>query len=251
MKADCLLDRLLEPGSLRAEFQPVIDLGLPAAGIHYLEGLVRGPAGSNVERPAVLFSYARRKRAEVEVDRASLVTVLGAARAIHGVSIGVNVHAATLSTDLDFVPFLGDLLAETAIAPERVVLELVEHGEPFDQDTLRLNLEGLRSIGLRLALDDFGTGQANCKMLLECRPHYVKIDRYFVHGCHGDPRRQAFIESLSALARRVGARALAEGVEASDDLELVRSAGIELAQGYLFARPAPTPAWAVGAAPSA
>jgi EAL domain-containing protein (putative c-di-GMP-specific phosphodiesterase class I) len=187
----------------------------------------------------------------VEVDRASLSTVLAAARGLSGVSVGVNVHAATLSADLDFVPFLGDLLAQTQIAPERVVLEIVEHGQPYDHDILRLNLEGLRSIGLRLALDDFGTGQANCMMLLECRPHYLKIDRYFVNGCHEDPMKQALLASLAGLARSVGARALAEGVEADDDLALVRSAGIGLAQGYFFARPAPTPAWGRGFAPSA
>jgi EAL domain-containing protein (putative c-di-GMP-specific phosphodiesterase class I) len=199
---------------------------------------VRGPRGSNVERPDVLFGYARRKRAELEVDRASLRTVLGAARELEG-SVGVNIHAATLSADLELAPFIGDVLCATGIAPERVVLEVVEHGQPRDARTLQLNLDGLRRIGVRVALDDFGTGEANYKMLLECRPHFLKIDRYFIHGCHADPARQAVVDGLVATARRLGAEVVAEGVESLADLEHLRRAGIRLAQGHLLCRPAP------------
>jgi len=170
MRSAALLDVILRPGSLHAHFQPVVDLAAPHSPPCYWEGLIRGPRGTNVERPDVLFGYARRKRAEVEVDRASLRTVLTAARALPGVTIGVNVHAATLAADLELVPFVGEVLTETGIAPDSVVLELVEHGQAWDLRALRLNLEGLRDIGMRLALDDFGVGQANHLMLLECRP---------------------------------------------------------------------------------
>ena len=240
---DCLLDRLLMPGALRAEFQPVYQVVGMVSPVHYLEGLLRGPCGTNAERPEVLFSYARRKHAEVALDRAAVRTVLLAAREIHNVSIGINVHAATLACDLDFLPFLGAALSESGIVPERLVLELVEHGHVWDRHALRLNLEGLRHIGVRMALDDFGTGEANYLMFMECRPDYLKIDRYFVHGCHGDPRRQAMLHSLAGLAGCVGTRVVAEGVEDRTDLECVRSAGIELAQGFLLGRPGPSANW--------
>jgi EAL domain-containing protein (putative c-di-GMP-specific phosphodiesterase class I) len=239
----CLLDAILQPGSLRAEFQPVVELTSSEAPPCYWEGLIRGPVGTNVERPDVLFGYARRKRAEVEVDRASLRTVLDAARLIPGVAIGVNIHAATLAADLELLPFLGDVLSATGVAPHSVVLELVEHGQPWDLRTLRLNLEGLRQIGLRVALDDFGIGQANHMMLIECRPEFLKIDRYFVHGCHADPRRQAVVEMIAGSAARLGAEIIAEGIEDPADLEQVRAAGIRLAQGHLLGRPAPAGSW--------
>jgi EAL domain-containing protein (putative c-di-GMP-specific phosphodiesterase class I) len=238
-----LLDLLLEPGSLRADFQPVLNLGAPGSPIHYLEGLVRGPKGTNLERPDILFGYARRKRAEAAVDRAALQTVLRTAASTLTGSVGVNVHAATLASDLDFLTFLGDVLEETQIAPEQLVLELVEHGQPWEWSALRLNLEGLRDIGVRVALDDFGTGQANYLMLLECRPDYLKIERHFVHGCHSDDRRQAFLESMSSLAGRIGARVVAEGVEDPADLAYVRATGLTYAQGYLLGRPSPVSAW--------
>jgi EAL domain-containing protein (putative c-di-GMP-specific phosphodiesterase class I) len=242
-RRDCLLDRLLLPGALRAEFQPVYQVAGMVSPVHYLEGLLRGPRGTNAERPEVLFSYARRKHAEIALDRAAVRTVLLAARAIRHTSVGVNVHAATLASDLDFLPFLGEALSESGMAAERLVLELVEHGHVWDRQALRLNLEGLRQIGVRMALDDFGTGEANYLMFVECRPDYLKIDRYFVHGCHVDPRRQAVLDSLAGLACCVGARVVAEGVENAADLARVRAAGIELAQGFLLGRPEPAACW--------
>jgi len=243
VKRDCLLDRLLMPGALSAEFQPVYNVAGMVSPVHYLEGLLRGPRGTNAERPEVLFSYARRKHAEVALDRAALRTVLMAARGIRNVSLGINVHAATLASDLDFLPFLSEALTESGTAPERLVLELVEHGHVWDRHALRLNLDGLRQIGVRMALDDFGTGEANYLMFLECRPDYLKIDRYFVHGCHLDPRRQAVLDSLAGLACCVGSRVVAEGVEDPADLARVRTAGIELAQGFLLGRPGPAGSW--------
>jgi EAL domain-containing protein (putative c-di-GMP-specific phosphodiesterase class I) len=233
-----LIDEILRPGALRAEFQPVVEITNSVLACRYWEGLVRGPRGTNVERPDVLFGYARRKRAELEVDRASLETVLSAARELHG-SVGVNIHAATLSADLELAPFVGDVLSATGIAPERVVLEVVEHGQPRDMKTLQLNLDGLRRIGMRVALDDFGTGEANYRMLLECRPDFLKIDRYFIHGCHADPARQAVVDGLVATTRRLGAEVVAEGLEDPADLAHLRQAGIRLAQGHLLCRPAP------------
>lgn len=238
MSYPVLLDAILKPGALRAEFQPVVEIG-HGNRVHYLEGLVRGPRGTNVERPDVLFSYARRKHAEVAVDRACLRTVLEAARLLPGTVVSVNVHATTLATDLEFVPFLGDVLSATGIEPERVLLELVENCAQTDLETLLLNLDGLRRIGLRMALDDFGTGSANYMMLLECRPEYLKIDSYFVHGCRWHGGRRAFLDSLAALGRQVGARVVAEGIEDPDDLEQVRAAGIGLAQGFLLGSPRP------------
>ncbi|HEX6737601.1 MAG TPA: EAL domain-containing protein [Vicinamibacteria bacterium] len=243
MTAGNLLDLILQPGSLRAEFQPVVETYVGGSPTHYFEGLVRGPKGTNIEAPEVLFGYARRKHAEAEVDRVALQTVLRHARGLPAGSVAVNVHASTLATDLDFLPFLSDVLVESGLTPERLVLEIVEHGHTWDWSALKLNLEGLRHIGVRLALDDFGTGQANYLMLMECRPDYLKVERHFVHGCHADERRQAFLESLASLGRRIGSQVVAEGVELQADLAQVRAAGIGLAQGHLLGRPGPAEQW--------
>lgn len=239
----CLLSLLMQPGALRAVFQPVFDLATPNPTIHYFEGLIRGPRGTNVERPEVLFSYARRKHAEAEVDRASLATILQASRALPPLSIAVNVHTATLATDFGFLDFLEDLLSRTGMGPERLVLELVEHGDAWDARALLASLGSLRGLGVRIALDDFGTGLANYAMLLDCAPDYLKIDRHFIRGCSADARRQVFVDSLARLAEHIGSKAVAEGVEDAADLTAVRQAGMALAQGFLLGRPTPASCW--------
>jgi EAL domain-containing protein (putative c-di-GMP-specific phosphodiesterase class I) len=234
-----LLDRILEPGALRVVFQPVVTDAWPGVAPHYLEAFVRGPQGTNLEQPEILFDYARRKHGEVEVDRACLRAVLQAARALPETTVGVNMHSATLAADFEALDFLAEQLALHDIPPERLIVEVVEQGQPWDQGALLLALAGLRDIGVRVALDDFGTGHSNYRMFLECRPEYIKVDRYFVDGCAKDPARQAFLASIVGLAGRIGSRVVAEGIEQAADLECLRATGIGLFQGFLLGRPAP------------
>jgi EAL domain-containing protein (putative c-di-GMP-specific phosphodiesterase class I) len=233
-----LIDLILEPGALSVRFQPVYDFSGPAPCWHYVECLIRGPRGTSVEQPEILFEYARRMNREAEADRASVATILAAARGLPaGTRLGINVHASTLARDPEFLPFLGDAVRQAGIAVDRLVIEIVEHAPPWDVAAFRNALDGLRSIGTRIALDDVGLGHSNFKMILECRPNYFKIDRYFVHGARTDFHRQAVLVSVAQLALPFAARVVAEGVETADDLLAVRAAGIDLVQGYYFGQP--------------
>ena len=71
-----LLDLILEPGRLSVVFQPMFEVGASRPQLFALECLIRGPKGSNAERPNILFEYVRRKRAEAAVDRACIATAL-------------------------------------------------------------------------------------------------------------------------------------------------------------------------------
>jgi EAL domain-containing protein (putative c-di-GMP-specific phosphodiesterase class I) len=74
-------------------------------------------------------------------------------------------------------------------------------------------------------------------MILDVRPEIYKLDRYLVAGALNDPYRQVILDSLARMVRRLEARAVAEGVEDSKELVAVESAGIDLVQGFIFARP--------------
>jgi EAL domain-containing protein (putative c-di-GMP-specific phosphodiesterase class I) len=235
-----MLERLLRPNALSAVFQPVYSLG--SHRIQYVEGLVRGRPGSNFESPDVLFEYARRKHAQSEVDRASLNAVLRAATALpEDWPIGINVHAATLTASPDFPEFLRRALATVGRDPRSLVVEIVEYGRPYDFAALSYVLAELRAEGIRIAVDDIGRGDANFMMIVECRPHIFKMDRYFIEGVDADPHRRAVVESVRALAHRFGAVMVAEGVETEAELHTLRTLGVDFAQGFWLARPAP--AW--------
>jgi EAL domain-containing protein (putative c-di-GMP-specific phosphodiesterase class I) len=239
-----LLEQILEPGSLSAAFQPVVEGNGSGYRTHYLECLVRGPKGTAVERPDVLFSYVRRKHAEVAVDRACIRALLAVAQAFpEDVDLGVNVHSVTLAVDPDFLNFVREEADRHGIAPARIIVEIVEHGTPKNVAAFGEALCGLRGMGVRVALDDIGLGHSNYKMILDCRPDYFKIDRYFVQGAGSDFYRQAVLKSVSELARPFGARVVVEGVENEEDLAVSRAAGATLFQGFAFSRALPGSAY--------
>jgi EAL domain-containing protein (putative c-di-GMP-specific phosphodiesterase class I) len=235
-----LLDRVLDPGGLSVRFQAVNEVQEHAVKRHYFEGLIRGPLGTSVETPDILFAYARKKNCEAELDRACVTAVLRAARGLpEDVRLGLNVHASTLAMDPEFLPFLSDAATQTGTSVERLVVEIVEHAPPWNVSAFREALDALRHIGVAIALDDIGLGHSNFMMILECRPNYMKIDRYFVHGASNDFYRQVVLSCVAQLARPFSARVVAEGVESEADLEAVRAAGIDLAQGHLFGKARP------------
>jgi EAL domain-containing protein (putative c-di-GMP-specific phosphodiesterase class I) len=233
-----LLDVLLEPGRLSVVFQPMFEVCATSPRLFALECLIRGPRGTNAERTDFLFEYVRRKRAEAAVDRACVATALEDAGRLPGVvRLSLNVHASTLGRDPGFHDFLLKRAEEARIDPRRLVVEIVEHGPPHDVPSFRRALTELRDAGITIALDDVGLGHSNYKMILDVHPEIYKLDSYLVSGAWSDPYRQVILDSLARMVRRLDARAVAEGVEDHQELVAVEAAGIDIVQGFLFARP--------------
>ncbi len=233
-----LWNRILEPEGLTTEFQPIFEVRENGRSIFALEALTRGPRGTNIERSDVLFEYVRRKRRESEVDLLAIEAALRHARGLPAVpALSLNVHASTLERERRLASWLASASEEYEIPLERIIVEIVEHAPPWSGPGFLASLEELRAIGVRIALDDVGLGQSNFRMILDCRPDLLKIDRHFVHGVHADPHRRAVLESICGLADRLGGRAVAEGIEDPKDLEVVLAIGIPLVQGYLLCPP--------------
>jgi EAL domain-containing protein (putative c-di-GMP-specific phosphodiesterase class I) len=238
MREHSLLDTILEPGGLRAVFQPIFEIKHQARSLYAIESLIRGPRGTRMEQPDILFDYVRRKGEEAAVDRACIRTALAEmARLPQSVTLSLNVHASTLGRDRDFPDFLQETALSNSIATESLVIEIVEYAPFWDGPGFLAALDELRRMGVRIALDDIGLGQSNYRMILDCRPEYFKIDRYIVNNSHADPFRQAVLESVLLLARRFEARVVAEGVEQAEDFDFLSGIGIDLIQGYLLSLP--------------
>jgi len=233
-------DHLLA-GPLSVAFQPIYELRGERRRLHSLEALVRGPRGTAFESAPLLFEYVRRTGQEGPMDRACLAAIFAALEAVSWrPDLAVNVHASTLGGDEGLVPFLAELAARHRLAPSRLTVEIVEHAATCDARLVVRNLDRLRALGVRIALDDVGVGQSNYRMMLDCRPDFLKVDRYLVVGCHDDPRRQAVLESVARLGPRMGARVVAEGVESQAELWTVAALGIDLVQGFFLSRPLPS-----------
>jgi EAL domain-containing protein (putative c-di-GMP-specific phosphodiesterase class I) len=234
-----LLDEILAPAALTTVFQPIVAFGGDGAGtLHGYEALTRGPRDTHASRADVLFEYVRRKRAEPDVDRACVLAALRAARSLPTCPhLSVNVHAATLGRDPAFVELVIEAARAHGFSPQQLIIEVVEQSSQWNTVSFAAALEALRAAGVLIALDDLGLGHSNLHMVIEVRPDYLKLDRYFVTGATTDPARRAILRTMHDLARAIGGQVVAEGVETHADLAAVTGAGIGLVQGYLLSPP--------------
>jgi EAL domain-containing protein (putative c-di-GMP-specific phosphodiesterase class I)/DNA-binding NarL/FixJ family response regulator len=221
---------------LRIVFQPILEVS-SRQRLFALECLSRGPAGTPLESADRLFGWIRALHREEPADQICIEQALQRARYFPGMPLlSVNVHACTLAS-AGFVETFGRILDKAGLTPSRLMVEIVEHGGDLQVHDLLHNVEQLRTKGIRIAIDDFGLGQSNFQRLLEVRPDFLKIERYFVDDWSSDHRKMAVIESIARLARRLGTQIIAEGIENADQLEMVCSHGIELVQGFFFSPP--------------
>lgn len=238
MAVRSMLDTLLTPGALTTLFQPIVEERSGESRVYGYECLTRGPAGTNFESADVLFEYARLKGAEAIVDRACIAQALATAEQWPTrPSLAINVHASTLSRDPGFPRDLIAAARTRGFEPEQIVVEIVEHSPILNHRDFITCLENLRAAGFRIAVDDVGRGYSNFKMMLDCAPDYLKIEREFTSAAATDRGHYAVVESVLSFANRVGARVVAEGVEEEEDRAFLIGIGIELLQGYFYARP--------------
>jgi len=155
-----------------------------------------------------------------------------------GLSVAVNLSPLQIR-DPWLVDLVSAIMAETGIAPSRVVLEVTEGiliDNPQDAQT---RLQALRALGVSIALDDFGTGYSSLSYLQKFPFDQLKIDRAFVASLGASGNTGAIIQSIVTLGHALGMKVLAEGIESDEQRVLLRLAGCDEMQGYLFARPGP------------
>ncbi len=154
------------------------------------------------------------------------------------VRVAVNVSVRDLHTG-EIADRIAAKLRQTGIEPERLELEITESALMADPRRVLATLARLERLGIAIALDDFGTGYSSMLHLRRLPLREVKIDRSFVQGVASDPDDAAIVRSMIDLARALGLRIVAEGVEDERTWRMLVEAGCDLAQGWYFARPMP------------
>jgi EAL domain-containing protein (putative c-di-GMP-specific phosphodiesterase class I) len=146
----------------------------------------------------------------------------------------------------DLPETLSDLAAQYGVEPAQIVLEITESGLLADTVTPLEVLARLARQGVELSIDDFGTGYATIQQLQRIPFSELKIDRFFVHEAVKSHDSLVILESMFAMARKLGMRVVAEGVETEQHWDLLSHLGCDQVQGYLIGRPMPgaaLPAW--------
>ncbi|EIM93081.1 diguanylate cyclase/phosphodiesterase [Paraburkholderia hospita] len=192
--------------------------------------------------PGELFSQAAREGLSVDLELAAARTCVDAftQHQCEG-KLYLNFSALALHrTTLE----LGDPLAflcDSVLTADRVVIELTEQSEILSLPLFLEVVEAIRATGATLALDDYGTGNASMSLWLQLMPGVVKIDRLFVDGISTDPLKFAAVTAMIGFAKESGTELIAEGIENTTDLAVLRDLGIDRGQGYLFGRPEARP----------
>jgi EAL domain-containing protein (putative c-di-GMP-specific phosphodiesterase class I) len=144
--------------------------------------------------------------------------------------------------DRTIVDLVRSALAESVIAPSRLVLEITEGVLIDNPDEMVKRIKDLHGLGVRVALDDFGSGYSNLGYLQRFPLDKLKIDKSFVAALGRSANGGVIIQAIVALGRALGLSVLVEGVETEHQRVLLRLAGCDEMQGFLFAKPAPAKA---------
>ncbi|CAN7310844.1 putative bifunctional diguanylate cyclase/phosphodiesterase [Mesorhizobium sp. LjNodule214] len=152
--------------------------------------------------------------------------------------VAVNISPVQFMTK-DFVGIVRETMASTGIKPSRLELEVTETAMMQDRERAAIILRELADMGISVAVDDFGTGYSNLSYLIDFSFGKLKIDRSFVSRIDTDSNSGAVVSTIVGLSRALGVGIIAEGVETESQATLLRAAGCEVVQGYLFGRPAP------------
>lgn len=151
-------------------------------------------------------------------------------------AVSINVSPRQLRRG-NLAEVVEETLARTNLDASWLKLELTERTLVEDTETARRTLERLRSIGVSIAIDDFGTGYSSLSYLKSFPIDAIKIDREFVRDAVTDADTATVSESMVSLAKSLRLEVIAEGVETREQLDMVRSFGCNLVQGFYISRP--------------
>ena len=218
-------------------YQPIV----AAAGgaIIGVEALLRWthPTRGNIP-PSVFMPLAEQSGLMSQLGEIVLRRALADAARWPELSVAVNLSPVQIR-DRWLVDLVAAVMEETEIAPSRVVLEVTEGVLIDNPQDAQARLEALRALGVSIALDDFGTGYSSLSYLQRFPFDRLKIDRAFVASLGASASTGPIIQSIVTLGHALGMKVLAEGIENEEQRVLLRLAGCDEMQGYLFARPGP------------
>jgi len=213
-------------------FQPIVDMR--DRSLFAYEALVRGTDGSGAasilgrvnDQNRYAFDQACRVKAVELASRLQMPCLLSINFLPNAVYNAATCIRATLEAARRF-----------NFPTERIIFELTEGEELQDKDHLKDIIQEYHKHNFRTAIDDFGAGYAGLNLLAEFQPDIIKLDMALVRDIDTHKVRQAIVQGILGVCRALNIEVIAEGIESIGELRHLHGLGINLFQGYLFARP--------------
>ena len=223
------------PLAITMAFQPIVDV--TTGSVFAYEALVRGVGGEGAAtvlagvEPDMIYKF----------DQACRVKAIELAghlfRPDDGAKLSINfMPNAVYEPDACIRASLA-AARRVAFDPTRLMFEFTENERMQDVAHVRHIVEAYRARGFTTAIDDFGAGYAGLGLLADLQPDMLKLDMALIRGIDGSAARRTIVAGVVQIADALDVRCIAEGVETAAELEVLRTIGIKLFQGYLLARP--------------
>lgn len=233
------LQEAMDNDRLEVYYQPLLH---ESGHLEGLEALLRWHRheGASVS-PAIFIPLAEETGQIIQLSRWVLERACNDASALlqQGLlrgKLAVNISPMQFHRE-SFLPIMESVLSQTGLAPQHLELELTEGVLMRDTEGAIAILEALARMGVDTVIDDFGTGFSSLSYIRTLPVHKIKIDGSFVQGVIDNAKDAAVCKGVIAMARELGLRVVAEGVETSAQYAYLKGHGCEVFQGYFIARP--------------
>ncbi|MFC0189263.1 EAL domain-containing protein [Fictibacillus aquaticus] len=230
---------VIASGLFTTHCQPIVNL--QSGEVYGFELLLRPIEGAPHFYPYELFQFAQKAGLQSLLDsKARVESIHNSSKYLpEGLKRFINFLPSSIYDPNHCLKTTFKAAAETGTNPADLVFEVVETEEILDMDHLQSILDVYKEKGMKVALDDLGAGHSTEDVLKRLNPHFVKIDRDIISFCDLNSDKQKKLLDTVKTASEIGTIVLAEGIEREEEAEWCREAGIHLAQGYYYGKPAP------------
>jgi len=233
----CLRATLLEP-SVPLHYQPVVDLD--TGTMVFAEALLRIEVEDLGAIPPPEIVAVALETGLIDVFGRLIARTAATAAATWPDHLGVAINVSPAQLQDERLPELLEQQTEAAgLSLDRLILELTEDAFLHDPAQAAAVLHACRALGVRVALDDFGSGFSSLSILRTLPIDILKLDNALLSGLAESPQARAVVQAVTSVADALGLEVVAEGIETPEQLEISRSLGCRLGQGYLLCRPTP------------
>jgi diguanylate cyclase (GGDEF)-like protein len=229
----------LPGGQYRLMYQPMYDLGdLKVIGV---EALLRWdhPTLGTIS-PDEFIPLLERSGQIVEVGRWVLNEACQQMAEWHARGDTLDLSVNVSGRQLDYPGIVDDVRAaidRSGLTPDALIVEITESVLMYNVENTTQRLHEIKRLGVRVAIDDFGTGYSSLAYLSTFPVDCLKIDRAFTSAITTSEQSRALVHTLVRMAKDLGLSTLAEGIETTGEMDLVRAADVDQAQGFLMAKP--------------
>ncbi len=234
-------------GLVTSHFHRIVHAG-DTESVFAHEALLRGRGwgGAQLE-PLAILEFAREAGQLEQLDLAACCCAIHESAYLKaGSTVFVNFSPAMMENADRCLRSTLNAVQAAGLTPDRFVFEVIEADRIDDARHLKSVLDRYRGDGFRVALDDMGAGWSTLNLVHRLRPDFIKLDRELIRDIDRDRVKDLIATKLLEIGRGLGIRTIVEGVETPEELQWARSRGADFVQGFLIARPEPSPGHRTG-----